>query len=239
MNATMTADSVTTLAAQTATAWLNAFLAVGQEETRPALYRTLSVEMFDGGTQFIGCDGTVLFRAWSPAKDSEADMPEAEEVPRRSVVVMDPDHFALAFMRTLASAAKGDGMEFMELGMAIEPAPEPEEALLGDAFSAEVLTLRAFGQQLHCRLYESTYPDWRALQFGIHRDEQVEGMKLATRMFATVGKIKGASAIDCTFLGEAKQIQIHAMDGPLTVVRGLLMPMRREKEKSEKIENDD
>jgi hypothetical protein len=51
-------------------AWLNAFLATSQDDSRPVLYRTLSVEFYPTGAQFIATDGTVMFRAWAPAANA-------------------------------------------------------------------------------------------------------------------------------------------------------------------------
>src|ERR1035437_2017103 len=204
-----------------AVCWLNAFLASGSDDTRPMLYRTLSVEFFDAGVQFIGCDGTLLFRTFC-AVDGKAQMPLLEEAPDRAVVVMDTDRFALAFMRTLLSAATDELP--VDLAIAIEAADE-STASLGEVFAAERPTLRALGQELHCKLYDSPFPDWRKLKFGLDKIEVVEGMTLAPRMFATVGKLRGMTAVDCEFHGATKQIDIHGR-GEFEM-RGLMMPTRR------------
>lgn len=213
--------SSTANARATSRAWLNAFLAASDDAEKPTLYRTLSVEFFEKGVQFIGCDGTMLFRTWV-AGDALAPMPEIEEAPERAIVVMDADKFASTFMRTLGTALPDDSFE--TIALAIEKAPA-DEMPLGEEFGAEILTLRALGQQLHCRLYDSAYPDWRKLQFGLAAAEMVDGMTLATRLFATVGKLKGVTAIACDFLGTKRQIVFHGTGD--AEVRGLLMPMRR------------
>lgn len=213
-------------AGSAATAWLNAFLATSDDEARPALYRTLSVELFAAGVQFVATDGTMLFRTWVAAEG--APMPILAEDPDARVVVMDRDRFAVGFIRTMLAAAKDNERE--RLTMQIETAPTPADgALLGESLHAKVLTLRAFGQQLHCTLYEGEFPNWRRLEFGILPVEQVDGMKLATRIFGAVGKLRGLSAgVDCDFHGAERQIEIHGV-GATAEVRGLLMPMRREK----------
>lgn len=204
-------------------AWLNAFLASGDDDARPALYRTLSVEFFTLGVQFVGCDGTMLFRTWVP-EDGLADMPLVEEAPDRAVVVMDVQKFAKAFMTTLGAAMSGEGHDFDEITLTVEPV-EAEEPTLSEELRPLRLTLRALGQELHCALFDGPYPNWRQLQFGMDRAELVDGMTLATRLFATVGKLKGVSAVACDFLGAKRQIVFHATgEGE---VRGLLMPMRR------------
>lgn len=226
MTTDLEVHTVAVNAGAAARAWLNAFLATSDDDTRPALYRTLSVEFFESGAQFISCDGCMLFRTWV-AVDG-APMPLAEEAPFASVVVMDRERFAVGFIRTMLAASKDNELE--RLTLSIEPAPERADGdMLGDEFSSEVLTLRAFGQRLNCTLYESAYPDWRRLQFGLSPAELVDGMKLSVRMFAAVGKLRGMLGIECDFGGAERAIEIHGV-GDRAEVRGLLMPMRREKE---------
>jgi hypothetical protein len=226
-------SSLTLDAAATTTAWMNAFLATGQDEAKPILYRTLSIELFHNGVQFIACDGTMLFRTW--VSDNGADFPETDEAPERSVVIMDSDKFALSFIKALASAVNEETPA--QLTIAIEPAPV-ETPGLGEAFKFERVTLRALGQELHCRLFEQAFVNWRRLRFGLDPAELVDGMKIAPRLFATVGKIKGAHGVDCSFHGDSSRIEFKT-DGD--EVRGLLMPMRREKPKkpSAAIEDDE
>lgn len=222
MTSLLAHPTITLNASATTTAWINAFLAAGQSEDRPVLYRTLSVEFFKEGVHFVACDGALLFRTWVPKVD--ADWPEDYEHPEHCVVVMDGEHFALGFVRTLLSATKD--FEVAEIALSIEPAPEAEgEVPLGAELSKDVLTLRALGQQLHCRLYEAPYADWRNLKFGLEQGERVDGMKVATRMFAALGKLKNIGAIDCTFTGGEKQIILTGERN----FRGLMMPMQRPK----------
>lgn len=225
----LAATSVTVNASAAATAWLNAFLATGDDKGRRVLYRTLAIEMYRDGVQFVASDATLLFRTWVPAHDTDAEWPGDYARPLRAVVVMDVDHFAQAFIRTLLSASKE--LDTAELSLTIEEAPEHDgETPLGAEFSAEVLTLRAFGQQLHCRLYEDLYVNWRRLRFGIDEGERVDGMKLATHMFATVGKLRGIHAIECTFTGDERKI---ILTGDRSF-KGLLMPMTRSKKETPK-----
>lgn len=214
-------STITVAAGSAATAWLNASLASGQSEDRQALYRTLSVEVFRNGVQFIGCDGAMLFRTWAPCTDTD-EMPEESDHPDFRVVVVDADKFALAFMRTLLAVTKEK--EWEPLVISIEEAPFFDPPL-DDQFKSEMLTLSALGQQLHCKLYESRYPDWRNLKFGVDPSEMIDGMKLGVRLFATVGKLKGVYAIDCDFHGNNRQISFRGLgENPMC---GILMPMSR------------
>ena len=234
----MTAPAATHLirlpAASAATAWLNAFLATGQNEERPALCRTLSLEFHDNGLQLIGCDGTILFRSWvvEDGHDGRA-WPDIAEVPRREVVVMDRDGFGVAFMRTLLSAANAAAApELVEVSFDLEY-PELEELpSLGDEFRPKHLVMRAQGQRLDLRLYDGEYPVWRKLKFGLEDAERVDGMKIALRMFKTVAKLKGVFALDLEFHGGNRQIVFRGYGD--CAMEGLIMPMRRDEERKPK-----
>jgi len=212
-----------------AQAWLNAAIACSQDDARRQLYRTVSIEFFKRGVQFIGCDGHVLFRTWAPYADNgdlPAPHPEAEERPRDAVVVADIDKFALGFMKTLLAALDDDGPP-ADLTMSVEAADQPDEPPLGAELGKDVLILQALGQRLTCQLFEGPYVDWRKLQFGLDKAELVDGMTLAPKIFAAVGKLKGVNGIECSFHGEERAIEIRTPDNGSLSVRGLLMPMRR------------
>lgn len=215
-----------------ALAWSNAFLAASQEEGRPLLYRTLAVEFFSNGVQFVATDGVLLFRTWVSAWQEDAEWPEDDlfsDDPLIRVVVMDRDHFALGFIKTLMAATKELAVT---LTMAVEEAPERGEGepALGDEFSTFVLTLRALGQQLHCRLFEDEFPNWRGLDLGIPMSERIPGTTLATKTLATLGKLKHVTALELDFTGANSRINITSW--ATDTIRGLVMPMRRiEKEK--------
>lgn len=213
------------LAADAAVAWINAAIAMGQDDSRPALYRTLSVEFFRTGIQFVGCDGAMLFRTWVPYSDADdIEPPHWHDRPEEAVVVSDADKFALGFMKTLVSAV---GDLPLPMSFTVEPAEEEEQEALGEDLQPFVLTLQALGQRLSCKLYEGAFPDWRILQLGMDDAERVDGMTLATRLFAAVGKIKGVIGIDCTFRGEDRAIEFSGAIASSAHITGLLMPMKR------------
>lgn len=214
----------------TTLAWLNAAIACSQDESRHAIYRTISVEFFPAGVQFVATDGHMLFRSWvryGDIGDLPGRMPDWYERPEDHVVVMDTEKFALGFMRTLNAAV---GEDDAEMTMSVDLA-EGEPAL-GEEVSEYVLTLQALGQRLSCKLYDGAFPDWRGLNLGIDPAERLDGLTLAPKLFAAVGKIKGARGVALTFRGEEKAIEFDC--GEILNVRGMLMPMRREKEERPK-----
>lgn len=225
-----------------ALAWLNAAVACGQNKERPVLFRTVRIEFFKSGVQFIGCDGTMLFRTWAPYSDIgdlPAPMPEPEKDPVDAVTVKDSDQFALSFMKTLLGATAGENARILELVFSIDRV-DAEQPALGAEVAKYALTLTALGQRLSCELYDGQFPAWRALQLGLKSDEVVEGMTLAPKMFKAVGKLRGVVGVDCTFLGEKKAIEVRAVHGSVPFA-GLLMPMHRptDRQKPEEPEEDD
>lgn len=214
-------------------AWQNAFLAHGEDDSRPTLYRTIAIEVFPKGVQFVGCNGVMLFRTWAPIKGCEDEsMPLLEEAPDRSVVVMDAERFAIGFIKVLTQTAGIEDNQYAPVELTIERAPADEEApLLGEAFEQDVLVIRAFGQHLRCRLYDGEFVNWRGASYGLKEGERVDGMMLSTKTLGTVGRLKGFLGVECLFHGEAKAIEIHGV-GAHAEIRGLLMPMRRKDEAS-------
>lgn len=220
---------MTVPARQTAFAWLNAFLATSSDETRPALFKTLSLEFFDNGIQFIGCDGTVLFRSWS---STEGDgWPDISEAPRRSIVVMDPEGFGLGFVKLLLHVTNDKERAYEQLTMNTAPNDESATLALGQEFMTERLILRACGQRLDLMLFDGPYPDWRRVRLGVEAVERVDSLTVSTRNLGLIGRLKAVDAVDMEFYGDKKHIAFTAKGE--SEVRGLLMPMMRAPKKVE------
>jgi hypothetical protein len=215
-------------AADAALAWLNTFLATGDSEERPLLFKTLSIEFFAEGLQFVATNGHIMLRSWCPVvRDGAdpADWPDIAEVPDRAIIVMDVDGFALGFMRTLLAVTKDEAHLGDLLTAEVGPAPDGDQTPLGGEFGTERLTLRACGQRIDLVLMEDTYPAWRGLQFGLPAGV-VDGMSIAPKYLGVIGKLKQVSRVDCEFHGDTSKHISFTAKGE-TEVRGLLMPLRR------------
>ena len=227
---TLAPTQITVPARAAAIAWLNAFSAASTDPERPALYRTLSLEFFEGGIHFAGCDGTVLFRTWVPkvadGETEEAPWPHNSEAPDRTVVVMDLDGFGSGYMKTLLRVTGEEAHEHEELTMSTATHDEDATIALGTEFMTERLILRACGQRIDLMLYQGLYPDWRMLRLGMEAVERVDSLTIATRLFALVGKLKAVSAVNLEFYGDAKHVAFVARGE--SEVRGLMMPMRKQ-----------
>lgn len=211
-----------------ALAWVNAFLAAGKDESRPALNRTLSIEVFEtlrhSGLHLVGCDGTALFRTWVPALP-DAEWPNLDLAPEHRLVVSDIEGFAHGFLKTLLALTGQEGYAGAELTLTLETGDSVDEPALGEALQPRRLVLEACGQRLDLRLYEGAYPNWRGVDFGINEAERVEGLTFAPRLLGLLGRFKGPMAVDLAFAGETRAVRFVARGE--AEVRGLLMPMRR------------
>jgi hypothetical protein len=222
---TETTLSITVPARAAAIAWLNTFLASSQDKERPILCRTMSLEWFDSGVQFVCTDGTALFRCWVPSvEDADASWPHKHR-PTQSVVVMDPDGFGIGFMRALLRVTGEEAHAGETLTLSLSPHDDAPEIALGAEFMTERVTLRACGQRIDLRLFDAEYPDWRNLKLDVIPVERVEGMLIATRLYGLLGKLRGVASAELEFHGDNRFIAFTAKgEAP---VRGLLMPMRR------------
>lgn len=222
---------VTLSARALATGWINCLLAASDNPDRTLLYKTLALEWFDNGVQLIATDGHALFRAWiarTPRDDDDrvrTSWPLLEEVPYRSIIVMDGDGFGASFMRTLLRVA-GEH-EDAQVHLATSAMDDEAELALGAEFATERLTLRAFGQRIDLQLRQDVYPNWRDARLGIDAAEYVEGLTLATDLLKRIGQLKGVGSVALEFYGEKNHIVFEsAVSEP--PMRGLLMPMKRD-----------
>lgn len=211
-----------------ATAWLNTFLATSQDDARPVLYRTMSVEFFEAGVQCIATDGTALFRSWVPVRLGD-DWPELDEAPVRAVTVMDVQGFGLSFMHSLLRVTSDEGRASDDLSLEVLPMDEGATLALGQEFATERLVLRACGQRIDLQLMEDSYPNWRALKLDRVDVERVDGLLVAPRLLAMVGKIKGVGTVGLSFVEAGRRVDFVAR-GAEAEVRGIIMSMRREAE---------
>lgn len=226
-----------------ATAWINAAMASSDDPKREMLYRTVALDFYAcAGLQFVGCNGHILLRTWTPLNDKElivADRPAFESRPVESYVVMDPERFGLGFMKTLLAATKDEAHKLETLTLSVLAEREAVQPALGDALLAKYISLQAMGQRLDLRLMESGYPDWRRLRLGVDDFERVDGMAVAPRYLAVLGRLKGVTRIELDRADESLYFMVRATGPGDLPVDGILAPMLRSKEKTETEEDDE
>jgi hypothetical protein len=211
-----------------AIAWLNAFLATSDDESRAVLYRSLSLEWFDDGLHMVATSGHALFRSWVADQES-GPWPAPKLKPNHSVVVMDVEGFGAAFMKTLLRVTNEEGREHEVISISVAKADEGATLSLGPEFVSYRVILRSCGQRIDLRVYDGEFPKWRQFKFGIDKRELVDGMTVSPKMFALLGKLRDVTAIDLEFAGETNAISFvgRRFEGAPPTVLGLVMPMRR------------
>ncbi|MGN6111268.1 MAG: hypothetical protein ACTHU0_39585 [Kofleriaceae bacterium] len=225
----ITASAVALPAKAATVAWQNVFSATGDDEARALLNRTICLEWFPQGIQLIATNGHLLLRAWVAAEGEErSSWPSSHARPDRSMIVLDTDGFVLSFIRALAKLTSQEGHAYETLSLSIENADE--EPALGEELEAKVLTLKAAGQRLDCKLLELDYPNWRSVKklWGLY--DRVDGIAISPRLLRIIGSLKGVSRVDLKFSGDDTYVDLEALpaDGVRGgEIRGFVMPMRR------------
>lgn len=220
---------ITLPASKASLAWYNVFLATGQDPDRPKLYRTLCIEFYPHGVQFVATDGALLLRTWVDDGSWGDDAERLVREPMRTVTVSDRSKFGIGFIRTVMGMAKAadEAGDMLELSLTRdESGPQMD---LDESMSTWRLTLRCCGQRMDLQLHDEPYPDWRGLDLGVEDIERVEGMTLAPWVFRTLGKVKHISGFDLSFGGEERAIRVVTRGQ--SRLRGLVMPMRRQRER--------
>lgn len=226
MNSTATSTlSVTVPARATAIAWLNAFLATGDDDERPHLYKTLAIEFFESGVLFVGCDGVLLLRTWVPSIPG-APWPTLGEDPDRQLVVRDGDGFGAGFMKSVIWATSDEEVP-SDLHLSLIPADEGATLLLGDAFMSERLSVRSTDQRIDLPLFEGKFFAWRAVEPTGGAWASVERIALDPEKLGTLGKLRNVGTMHFRYQGMDKAIALKGLAGPETMVRGILAPKKQ------------
>lgn len=220
--------SVTVPARAAAIAWLNAFLATGDDEENPSLCKTLAIEFFDSGVLFVACDRVTLLRTWVPSTPG-ASWPTVDEDPDRQLVVRDADGFGAGFMRSVIRATADEQVP-SDLHLSLIPADEGATLLLGDAFMSERLSVRSTDQRIDLPLFEGKFFSWRAAEPKGGAWASVERIAIDPEKLGVLGKLRGVGVMHFRYQGPDKTMALKGLSGPITMVRGILAPVRIEEE---------
>jgi hypothetical protein len=216
--------TVTVPARATAIAWLNAYLATGNDDEKPTLCKTLAIEFFESGVLFVACDGITLLRAWV-ASVPGAEWPRLDEDPDRQLVVRDADGFGAGFMKSVIRATADEDAP-SDLHLSLIAADEGATLLLGDAFMSERLSIRSTDQRIDMPLFEGKYADWRAAEPKGGAWKSIERIAIAPAYLGMLGKLRNVGTVLFRYQGADKTIALKGLSGPDTMVRGMLAPQR-------------
>lgn len=225
-------------AADLAQAWRAVAVAMGDDEARPMLHRTVLVEVHGGqGVRLVATDGYILARAWVPTAGEIARSgfdawrgPDLDEVPDECWIVCDPERRLVGLMNHAAKVARRKGavpedhhIRLGRGGVITEAGQLPGLEKLPPATVKFDDT-----ETLLCPVMDAEYPTWRVL--GAHGAGSVGAVLFdpdVVKRVAAIGKTIGG-AMRWTF-GADQHSSVAFVAGvygePLEVV-GIWMPVR-------------
>lgn len=197
-----------------ARAWCAVQLASSNDENRPALFRTVHVEVHDIGVRLISTDGYWLAHCWVPAWDELAtispdqgpagegtEAAELDEVPNMIATVIDADHRVRDMMRYLirATGAKGalDQPVTVDFDGRIEHDDTP--TLLPEWAERAVVFNLTTGERVVAENFDAEWVSWRTMLSHANNGGDPHGvtaLRMYGERFADLAKIAAIVASD-------------------------------------------
>lgn len=214
-------------ALQLAPAWLAVAVAASDDDSRPALYRTVSIELFPTGARLVATDSYMLLRAWVPSIDhADEPEPELDEAPVLEGVAIDPHGRGKGLLGHVLKLAAAKGALPQEVRLRVgEPPPDAEGHLTG--LAAPTVTLDHPDQErVILPQYEGAFPSWRKLVESFTA-KSTQGIGLATDMLGRLGKLGRTQPGPLVFRlgGDIGVISVEMPESEQNVC-GLVMPVR-------------
>lgn len=176
-----------------ARAWLSVALASGKDKDRPALDRTVMLEVFERGVRLVAVDGFMLLRSWVPFEswDMEAE-PELEEAPEAFAVAVDEHGRAKSLAGHIVSITSGEDALPIEMDVSLGVVePEDDDAPSLPGLEAEWVVLEIPGsERLRLRTFDDGgFPQWRSVSGGFI-SQSVRAIALNPELVARVAKLE-------------------------------------------------
>lgn len=207
--------------------WLSVAIAASTDDGRPALNRTVAVEVYPEGLRLIATDSYMLLRSFVPNRHHDIDdEPPLDEAPIATAVIMDPHgrgksllNHALAL--TKAAGEHGDAPDVrLRLGV-VDSQPG---AFAGLEATGAVLELDDKDtERLRLTCYEGTFPTWRNLTVTPDPAGTIAlNPDIAARL-GKLGKLHPSALLRFTWGGDRKVAAV-ALTAAEPAVEGLVMP---------------
>lgn len=232
-------QSLTFDAGLLARGWLAAYLATGNDEAVPALYRSVLVEVYDDGVRLTSSDRIMLLSAWVPVfKDGgylQEEPPGIDVAPNHVSIARDVDLRAkalLGYLRRVAAKAAKDELPkpTVDLHVGVEAEDLGEEVAFPGMELEQVVLDFPGRERVALPTVNSNFPDYRKL-LAEHRAKRTDKIVLGVENSVRVGqaaKILGQH-VRYSFSGATGAISVDIGDvAPL--VHGIVMPVRRGEE---------
>jgi hypothetical protein len=211
--------------------WLSVSVAAATDKDRPALYKTVCVEVFEGrGARLTSTDSYLLLTTWVPLVDERgSEPPTLDEAPDVTVVAIDPDYRAAGLLRyALQLDARDEEAAPLELKLGVGIVHEADAGTF-EGMEPRWVTLEVPSmERVQLPIYEGAYPSWRVIESAFTA-QRTTGVALNPEILGRLGplaKYWPLAALLWHFGGEEKLARLELDVVP--PIDGLVMPIRHE-----------
>lgn len=223
-----------------ARSWASVALAQGADEKRPALYRSMLIEMYPEGIRLVSTDSYLLLKAWVPIDGFDSDSEPGEDVlPDDTAICSDPDHRVLGLMKYAQQMTKQDGEDTavtITLGFGEMLEGKAQGSFDGMTQASVWFHLgHQYDERIETPRYDGQFPEWRPLWFN-HRWEPTPVIGFGADGILRLGKLSALwdkTTIEFDLGGPHGVAKIRIAPKPNTTgrvsdvnVTGLVMPTK-------------
>lgn len=207
--------------------WLSVAVASGDDKFRPALHRSICIELHAHGIRLVATDSYILLRAWVPdGEHADAPEPDLDEPPITTAVAIDEHRRAKGLLEHLLKLGEEEAEEVrVTLGnLAVGAKRQPNLA----GMDVRWVAIEHPGhERVELATYEGSFPNWRRLAFGFV-PELTPAVALSNYVVAKLAKLTklwAANALRVHFGGTNRMARIEVADA-YPAVEGGAMPTR-------------
>lgn len=213
---------------QLSRAWQSVALAQGDDDARPALYRTTLIEMYPEGIRLISTDGYILLKGWVPAADSLDEEPGADVLPDDVAIASDRDQRVISLMKYAQQLCRHDGVDTpITIRFGFGEMSGEQGTIAGLTQTSVWFHLgHDYDERIETPQFEGQFPNWRPLWFG-HRHQQTGYISFGAGGILRLGKLSnlwGKAAIEFSLGGSIGVAKVHIKASDV-FVDGLVMPV--------------
>jgi DNA polymerase III sliding clamp (beta) subunit (PCNA family) len=210
-----------------AAAWLNVSLASSTDDSRPALYRTVLVEVFSPTeVRLIATDSYMILQAW--VADDETPDPGIGVLPDPAnvLLVADPDGLAQGLMKHLIKVTKDDDeIQHREVTLRVGSIEDSAQPTLMPELDRCALTFATDDYRVQCPVIEMPFPSWRQIWPTEARHAPAGRVRYSSEFLARFMKMRDAFGdVTMTFTTAIGPTVVEVTANP--PLSGLLMPLR-------------
>lgn len=207
--------------------WLSVAIASGDDKLRPALHRSICIELHAHGIRLVATDSYVLLRAWVPnGEHAAAPEPDLDEPPITTAVAIDEHRRAKGLLEHLLKLGEEEAEE-VRLTLGNLAASTKRQANLAGMDVRWVAIEHPGHERVELVTYEGSFPNWRWLLAGF-APELTPAVALSNYTVAKLAKLTKlwtANSLRVHFGGTNRMARIEVADSYPTI-EGAAMPVR-------------